>query len=206
MKNTKIKICGVMDVKTAVSAERLGADAIGLVFCEKSKRRISVEEAKEIIFSLKPFTSIVALFSNDKEDYIKNILSKLKVNLIQFHGDENDEYCAKYNFPYIKGISEKNDGYKNLDYKFPNAKGFVVDSHGKDGIGGTGKTFDWSKGSFDTNKPIIIAGGLNCDNVKDAIKAFMPYGIDVSSGVESSPGIKDINLIGKFIKQIKNEE
>jgi len=206
MKNTKIKICGVVDVKTAVSAERLGADAIGLVFCKKSKRCISVEEAKEVIHSLQPFTSIVALFSNDEEDYVQNILNELKINLIQFHGDENDEYCTKYNLPYIKGISEINDGYKNLDYKFPNAKGFVVDSHEKDGIGGTGKTFDWSKGSFDTKKPIIIAGGLNCDNVKDAIKAFMPYGVDVSSGVESSPGIKDINLIEEFIEQIKNEE
>ncbi len=91
MKNTKIKICGVVDVRTAVSAERLGADAIGLVFCKKSKRCISVEEAKEVIHSLQPFTSIVALFSNDEEDYVQNILSELKVNLIQFHGDENDE-------------------------------------------------------------------------------------------------------------------
>ncbi len=203
MSQIKVKICGITDVLTATAAEKCGADAIGLVFCKKSNRCISIEIAKKIIFSLKPFTTIVALFSNDKKDYVDNILYNLQINLIQFHGNELDEDCVKYGIPYIKGVSLKNDGCVNLDSKYPNAKGFIIDSHNDDGIGGTGKKFDWSKKEFDTEKPIIIAGGLNCDNVEDAIKLFLPYGVDVSSGVESSNGIKDVTLIKKFLSRAK---
>ncbi len=205
MKKVKIKICGIQDQFTAKESEQFGADAIGIVFCKKSKRYVSSEQAKKITYNLNPFTSIVALFSNDSDSHINSVLKKIKVNLIQFHGDESDKDCAKYGVPYIKGISEKTNGFSNIDIKYPNAKGFVIDSHQEDGIGGTGKTFDWSKTVFETNKAIIIAGGLNCDNVQDAIKIFMPYGVDVSSGVESSNGKKDIKLIKKFIDKVKNE-
>ena len=203
MSQIKVKICGVTDVLTAIEAEKNGADAIGLVFCKKSKRCISIELAKKIIFSLKPFTVIVALFSNDDKGYVDSILKSLQINLIQFHGNELDEDCIKYGIPYIKGVSVKNNGCINLDSRFPNAKGFIIDSHDDNGIGGTGKKFDWLKNEFDTIKPIIIAGGLNCDNVEDAIKLFLPYGVDVSSGVESSDGIKDVTLIKKFLSRAK---
>jgi len=203
MKKIKVKICGIRDSLTALEAEKYGADAIGLVFCKRSKRCITADEAKIIINVLKPFTSIVALFSNDEKNYIQSIINNIQVNLIQFHGDESDSECIKYGIPYIKGISESNQGFKNLDERYPNAKAFVVDSHNKDGIGGTGKTFDWSSTVFETIKPIIIAGGLNCDNVEDAINVFLPYGVDVSSGVESQDGSKDVKLINKFISKVK---
>jgi len=203
MKKTKVKICGIRDSLTALEAEKYGADAIGLVFCKRSKRCITVNEAKIIINALKPFISIVALFSNDDKNYIKSIINNIKVNLIQFHGDESDNDCIKYEVPYIKGVSVYNSGLKNLDNKYPNAEAFVVDSHNNDGIGGTGKTFDWSSNVFKTIKPIIIAGGLNCDNVEEAIKVFSPYGVDVSSGVESQDGLKDVKLIKKFISKVK---
>ena len=109
----------------------------------------------------------------------------------------------KYNLPYIKGISYTNNGFNDLDKKFPNASAFIIDSHGEDGLGGTGKTFDWKSAIIDTKKPIIIAGGLNCDNVEDAISTFLPYGVDVSSGVESSIGKKDISLLKEFLKKVK---
>jgi phosphoribosylanthranilate isomerase len=205
MRKTKVKICGINDVETALEAQNCGADYIGLVFCKKSKRCISVERAEEIILALKKHISVVALFSNDDDNYIKSIISKIKVDLIQFHGDEEDEKCTKFNFPYFKGISSKNNENEDLDKKYPHAEAFIIDSHDSDGLGGTGKTFDWSKNSFNTTKPIIIAGGLNCDNVEDAIKTFLPYGVDVSSGVESSFGNKDTNLIREFIKKVKNE-
>ena len=206
MRKIKVKICGIKNQFAALEAERNGADAIGLVFCEKSHRCISIEEAKKIIGSLKPFTTVVALFSNDEEKYVLSVLNNININLIQFHGDESDDDCIRHGMPYIKGVSEINEGFKNLDKRYPNAKGFVIDSHNQDGIGGTGKTFDWSNNSFDTKKPIIIAGGLNCNNVEDAIKVFLPYGVDVSSGVESSNGEKSAELIKKFIDKVKNEE
>ena len=203
MNNIKVKICGIKDVESALVAEKSGADYIGLVFCKKSKRFISIEQAKKIILSLKNKLSVVALFSNDNEKYINSVINNLNIDIIQFHGDEIDSDCVKYNLPYIKGISASEDGLKNLDEKFPNAKAFILDSHNDNGIGGTGKTFDWLNTSFETIKPIMIAGGLNCDNVKDAIKVFLPYGVDVSSGVESDDGKKNLNLIKEFIKKAK---
>ena len=133
-------------------------------------------------------------------------ISNLNIDIIQFHGNEIDSDCIKYNLPYIKGISASEDGLKNLDEKFPNAKAFILDSHNDNGIGGTGKTFDWLNTSFETIKPIMIAGGLNCDNVEDAIKVFLPYGVDVSSGVESNDGKKNLNLIREFIKRAKGRD
>ena len=203
MKKIKVKICGIRDPLTALKAEMHGADAIGLVFCKRSKRCITIDMAKTIIDGLNPFTSVVALFSNDDKSYVQSIVDNIQVNLIQFHGDEIDSECIKYNVPYIKGISGFKQGLKDLDNRYPNAKAFVIDSHNDDGIGGTGKTFDWSCNVFATNKPIIIAGGLNCDNVDEAIKVFSPDGVDVSSGVESNDGIKDIKLIKKFISKVK---
>ena len=203
MEKVKVKICGVKDVTTAIEAEKYGADYIGLVFCKKSKRCISIDRAKEIISALKPSTQIVALFSNDEKNYVKTIMNDINVHLIQFHGEEIDDDCIKYNVPYIKGVSEVNDVFKNLDSFYPNAQAFIIDSHDDDGIGGTGKTFDWSNNEFSTKKPVIIAGGLNCDNVEDAIKAFLPYGVDVSSGVETNDGKKNIYLIKEFIRKAK---
>ena len=206
MNNIKVKICGIKDVESALVAEKSGADYIGLVFCKKSKRFISIEQAKKIILSLKNKLSVVALFSNDNEKYINSVINNLNIDIIQFHGNEIDSDCIKYNLPYIKGISASEDGLKNLDEKFPNAKAFILDSHNDNGIGGTGKTFDWLNTSFETIKPIMIAGGLNCDNVEDAIKVFLPYGVDVSSGVESDDGKKNFNLIREFIKKAKGRD
>jgi len=203
MEKIKVKICGVKDVSTAINAENFGADYIGLVFCKKSKRCISIDKAKKIINALKPSTQIVALFSNDEKNYIKSVMDNIQVDLVQFHGEEIDDECIKYGIPYIKGVSDFNNGFKNLDSRYPNAQAFIIDSHDNDGIGGTGKTFDWSNNEFATKKPVLIAGGLNCDNVEDAIKIFLPYGVDVSSGVESNDGEKDMYLIKEFISKVK---
>jgi phosphoribosylanthranilate isomerase len=111
MRKIKVKICGIKNQFTALEAERNGADAIGLVFCEKSHRCISIEEAKKIIASLKPFTTVVALFSNDEEKYVLSVLNNININLIQFHGDESDDDCIRHGIPYIKGVSEINEGF-----------------------------------------------------------------------------------------------
>ena len=206
MNNIKVKICGIKDVESALVAKQSGADFIGLVFCKKSKRCITIKQAKKIILSLKYRVPVVALFSNDNEKYIKSVINNLNIDIIQFHGEEIDSDCVKYDLPYIKGISASEDGLKNLDEKFPNATAFILDSHNDNGIGGTGKTFDWLNTSYETIKPIMIAGGLNCDNVEDAIKVFLPYGVDVSSGVESDDGKKNLNLIREFIKKAKGRD
>ena len=206
MNDIKVKICGIKDSESALFAEENGADYIGLVFCKKSKRCISINQAKKIIFDLKKKISVVALFSNDEESHIKSVINNLNIDIIQFHGDEIDSDCIKYNLPYIKGISASNNKLNNLDEEFPNAKAFILDSHSDDGLGGTGRTFDWSNSTFETEKPIMIAGGLNCDNVEDAIKVFLPYGVDVSSGVESDDGKKNLSLIKKFICKAKSKK
>jgi len=206
MNDIKVKICGIKDSESALVAEENGADYIGLVFCKKSKRCISINQAKKIIFDLKKKISVVALFSNDEESHIKSVINNLNIDIIQFHGDEIDSDCIKYNLPYIKGISASNNKLNNLDEEFPNAKAFILDSHSDDGLGGTGRTFDWSNSTFETAKPIMIAGGLNCDNVEDAIKVFLPYGVDVSSGVESDDGKKNLSLIKKFICKAKSKK
>ena len=146
--------------------------------------------------------SVVALFSNDEESHIKSVINNLNIDIIQFHGDEIDSDYIKYNLPYIKGISASNNKLNNLDEEFPNARAFILDSHSDDGLGGTGRTFDWSNSTFETAKPIMIAGGLNCDNVEDAIKVFLPYGVDVSSGVESDDG-KNLSLIKNLYARLK---
>ena len=206
MNDIKVKICGIKDSESALVAEENGADYIGLVFCKKSKRCISINQAKKIIFDLKKKISVVALFSNDEESHIKSVINNLNIDIIQFHGDEIDSDCIKYNLPYIKGISASYNQLNNLDEEFPNAKAFILDSHSDDGLGGTGRTFDWSNSTFETAKPIMIAGGLNCDNVEDAIKVFLPYGVDVSSGVESDDGKKNLSLIKKFICKAKSKK
>ena len=203
MTNIKVKICGIRESVAALEAEKNGADYIGIVFCKKSKRCVSIEESLKILESLKASTNTVALFANDSRDYINDVLKKTNFKYVQFHGNETDDDCKEYGLPYIKGVSSSEDGFKDLDVKFPNASAFIFDSHGEDGLGGTGKTFDWKSAVIDTKKPVIIAGGLNCDNVEDAINAFLPYGVDVSSGVESPNGEKDINLIKKFLKKVK---
>ena len=206
MNDIKVKICGIKDSESALVAEENGADYIGLVFCKKSKRCISINQAKKIIFDLKKKISVVALFSNDEESHIKSVINNLNIDIIQFHGDEIDSDCIKYNLPYIKGISASYNQLNNLDEEFPNAKAFILDSHSDDGLGGTGRTFDWSNSTFETAKPIMIAGGLNCDNVEDAIEVFLPYGVDVSSGVESDDGKKNLSLIKKFICKAKSKK
>tara|TARA_Y100000590_G_scaffold468263_1_gene650403 strand:- start:1468 stop:2088 length:621 start_codon:yes stop_codon:yes gene_type:complete len=204
---TKIKICGVRDKITAESIMKLDVDLIGIVFCKKSIRCIEVDEAEKIVSKKIPSISIVGLFSNDDEKYVDEMISKVNIDIIQFHGDETDEYCSKFNIPYIKGVSITNrNKLEDIDLKYPNSEAFIIDSHSADGIGGTGKSFDWNNFDFKTRKPIILAGGLKASNVNEAISKVKPYGVDVSSGVESSQGIKDINLVREFIRVVRNEK
>lgn len=205
MDRVRVKICGVKTVEDALCAAKHGADAIGLVFCKGSPRTVSAKQAKKIIADLPPFISVVGLFMNTPKEQIDEVLNLVSLDVIQFHGDETPEECNRYGIPYIKAVPMRGP-QKLLEYQeiFYDCKGFVVDSHAPGEAGGSGETFDWSVLPKKFSKPLLLAGGLNSENVAEAIKQARPYCVDVSSGVESQKGIKDHNKIAAFIRGVNS--
>ncbi|MCF6776317.1 phosphoribosylanthranilate isomerase [Thiotrichales bacterium 19X7-9] len=200
----RVKICGITNIEDALCAYHCGADALGFVFYNKSPRYLTAEKAKSIIQQLPPFIQTVGLFVNHTKDEIDSILNQVPVNLLQFHGDESDHFAQLFKRSFIKAIRVKDaSDIENASINYPNAQGILVDHYKKDSFGGTGETFDWSLIPIHRIKPIILAGGLNCQNIDKAIKSISPDSVDVSSGVEKEKGIKDHNLIKKFISCAK---
>ncbi|GAA0395963.1 phosphoribosylanthranilate isomerase [Cocleimonas flava] len=204
---TRVKICGITSVEAAQHVCASGADSIGLVFYEKSPRNVSIETATEIYASLPPFVTCVGLFLDPDIEFVETVLANVGLDLLQFHGSETPDFCQSFPRPYIKAIGmesvETEDDFKKLADQYTTAKGFLVDSHATGKAGGTGKTFDWSHVPQNYAKPIILAGGLNPNNVADAMQACNVYGIDLSSGVESQPGIKDKQKITQLMKEVQ---
>lgn len=202
----KIKICGFTDVDNARQAALLGVDAIGLVFYEKSPRFVTPEKADEIILNLPPFINRVGLFVNEFYDKIDLILGSASIDTLQFHGGESRAECEQYGLPYLKSIAvDENTNLEKLAEHYYNASGLLLDTPSVH-FGGGGEAFDWSliEKINKIEMPIIIAGGLNPGNVATAIKQINPYGVDVSSGVELSKGIKDITKIKQFLDVVNN--
>ncbi len=208
MKRVRVKICGVKTADDALCAAAHGADAIGLVFCEGSPRTVTVEQAKDIVANLPPFIAIVGLFMNSSRQLIEQVLDSINLDIIQFHGDETPEECASYGIPYIKSVPMKNVSAEQIlqEYHelYSDSKGFVVDSHAPGEAGGSGKTFDWNTLPDNCSKPILLAGGLNPQNVVEAIRLASPFCVDVSSGVESQKGVKDHQKIAEFIRGVNS--
>ncbi len=201
----KIKICGLTNTDNAREVSFLGIDAIGLVFYDKSLRCVSVESALEIVNSLPPFVNRVGLFVNAKSDFIDEVLCEVPLDTLQFHGDEPAVECSQYAMPFIKALRVNQDtNIAKMADEYHQASGLLLDAFNKDTYGGTGESFDWSLAKVDIDLPIVLAGGLNTDTVAEAIKQVNPYAVDVSSGVESTPGIKDITKIQQFIQQVKS--
>jgi len=202
---TRVKICGIKSVEMAQTVSAAGADSIGLVFYEKSPRNVSLAQAKEICDALPPFVTCVGLFLDPSRDFVNSVLSEVRLDLLQFHGIETGKFCDSFSRPYIKAIGmegiSSEDEFSIATEQYSNAKGFLVDSHATGKAGGTGKTFDWKNVPQAQTKPIILAGGLNPENIADALQQLNLYGVDLSSGVESQPGIKDPDKI----KQLMNE-
>ncbi len=197
----RVKICGITSIEQALAIAKLGADAIGLVFYEKSPRYVTIATAQAMVAALPPFVSSVGLFVNHDKDTVEDVLQQIPLDYLQFHGDEPPEFCGQFNRPYIKAVRVK-EGIDLVQYavEFKKAKALLVDAY-LDGIpGGTGKTFDWRLIPQELPLPVILSGGLTPNNVKEAIKAVMPWAVDVSSGVEQSPGIKDIDKCHAFIQ------
>ena len=203
---TRVKICGITRCEDAQLVVDAGVDAIGLVFYEKSPRFVSIEFAAEISQIVPAFVSRVALFKDAEQQMIESVLEQVEIDLIQFHGSETADYCEQFNRPYIKAIGMKGAEHDvsfllvNVE-KYQSAKALLLDGHAPGEAGGTGESFDWASIAA-VDKPIVLAGGLTPDNVKQAIDLVHPFAVDVSSGVESSPGIKDKDKVAAFMQQI----
>jgi len=199
--HTRIKICGIKYLNDALKAIECGADAIGLIFVEKSLRYVSLESAGTIAQSLPPFVTIVGLFMNDTAEMVQKTLKSVPLTLLQFHGDETPEFCEQFDMPYIKvlGMNEQSD-IAAFAKKYPKAKAILLDNEKG---GGTGKSFDWSLVPQNLPVPVILAGGLNPENVASAVETVKPYAVDVSSGVESETAVKDHKKIEQFIKEVQ---
>lgn len=201
---TRIKICGITRIEDGIRAAALGVDAIGLVFVARSPRFIVVEQARAVIAQLPPFVTAVGLFMDMPVQDVAKILERVPLGLLQFHGDESPEECDAHNKPYIKAVPMQSPE-QALEYvgRYPNAQGYLLDSHGLGKIGGSGECFDWSAIPQGFSKPLILAGGLTTGNVCDAVRRVRPYAVDVSSGVEESKGIKDASLMAAFVKGVR---
>lgn len=199
----RAKICGITRVEDALNAVAQGADAIGLVFYGPSPRNVSISKAMEIASQMPAFVSVVGLFVNAEASFINEVISNVKLDLLQFHGDETPEECARYLRPFIKAIRVKSDtNLVQCANEFSAAKALLLDTYTEGVAGGTGHIFDWNLVPKQLAKPVILAGGLNADNVAQAILQVSPYAVDVSGGVEISKGIKDAAKIAAFMQQV----
>ncbi len=193
----------MQDVQSAIA---LNVDALGFVFVKSSPRNIDIETAAKIIDEIPPFIVRVGLFMNAQHSEVENVLKKIKLNLLQFHGDEEEQFCAQFEVPYLKAIPMASvSSLSKYCRGYPSASGFLLDSHAEGEMGGSGKKFAWSKLPEDIEKPIILAGGLRPDNVAEAIRIVHPYAVDVSSGIETSKGIKDPAKMEQFIKEVHRD-
>jgi len=203
---TRVKICGITNLKDALSAVNAGADALGFVFYPPSPRYIDIKQAKHIISQLPPFVTTVALFVNADIDTIKEVVDELKIDMLQFHGDECADYCQQHNRPWIKAIRMK----PGVDLEkqaaiYNEGQGILLDAYQAGVPGGTGETFDWDKIPESLASKIILAGGLDPENIQKAITVVHPYAVDVSGGVEAEKGIKDSQKINEFMRGIDLE-
>ncbi|MCG7868003.1 MAG: N-(5'-phosphoribosyl)anthranilate isomerase [gamma proteobacterium symbiont of Stewartia floridana] len=197
---TRIKICGITRTEDALTATRLGADAIGLVFYPPSPRSVSPEQAQRIVKSLPPFVTVVGLFVNEDRAVIEQILNQVPLDLLQFHGDESAEDCSGFGRPWIKAIRMRQEtDLLSLEQQYADASGLLLDTYQAGVPGGTGKTFDWDLVPESLAGRVILAGGLNSENVTRAVASLHPYAVDVSGGVEAAKGIKDAAKIEAFI-------
>jgi phosphoribosylanthranilate isomerase len=201
---TRIKFCGVMRVDDALAAAALGVDAIGLVLTPRSKRCLAPARAREIRDALPPFVTVVTLFNNDDAAFVEDALGVVAPDLVQFHGDEPAQDCVRYGRPYLKSVAMGGGAdLQSIVAAHPHAAGFLLDSHAAGGQGGSGKTFDWTLIPKDLPRPWVLAGGLTPDNVGAAVRRLRPFGVDLASGIESAPGIKDAEKMRRFVKAVR---
>lgn len=203
---TRIKICGITRLEDALAAAGCGVDALGFVFYKPSPRSISIEQAQNIVQSLPAFVSKVGLFVDASVDEVAHVVREVKLDYLQFHGDENEAYCSQFSKPYIKALRIKEDtDIVEIISQYKSAAAILIDAWHPNLAGGTGETFDWAllHELPEKNIPsIILAGGLDQNNVTKAMQLLNPYAVDISSGVEESPGIKSAEKVYNFVYKV----
>jgi phosphoribosylanthranilate isomerase len=204
---TRVKICGITRVEDLQAAAGSGADAIGLVFYQRSPRHVSIAQAAELAAALPPFVTLVGLFVDAPAAFVREVLENVALDLLQFHGDESPQYCAQFDKPYLKAVRVK-AGVDLLQCAadFRGARGLLLDAHVEGIPGGTGSAFDWALIPEKLPLPVILSGGLDAGNVAAAIEQVRPYAVDVSSGVEANKGIKDAAKVAAFINEVKRAD
>ena len=203
---TRIKICGVRREADVVAAVEAGADAVGLVFYAPSPRSVDLERAAELARALPPFVVPVGLFVNPPAADVDAAVRLIPQLLLQFHGDESPEFCAGFQRPFLKA-ARMAPGFDLLDFaaRFAGAQALLLDAH-VEAYGGGGKVFDWSLIPADVCLPVVLSGGLHAANVVQGILQVRPWAVDVSSGVESSRGIKDAAAIRRFCESVREAD
>jgi phosphoribosylanthranilate isomerase len=204
---TAVKICGITRVQDALAAAHAGAHAIGLIFAAESPRKVSTAVARSIVEALPAFVTPVALFVDPQAAEVERVIGEVGPQLLQFHGDEAPDFCVRFGVPYIK-VVRVGLGVDLLQYagRHRTAKGLLLDSFVEGSRGGSGSTFDWSLIPAKLPLPLILAGGLDPDNVGDAVRRVRPWAVDVSSGVETAKGIKDAARIAAFIRGVRDAD
>lgn len=204
MTRTRIKFCGMTRLEDVRLAVELGVDAIGLVFVPGTPRAIDAKQAARLVAAVPPFVATVGLFLDADPATIDAVLAEVPLDLIQFHGSESPEACARHRRPWIKALAM--GGPIDLDFqmsRYAGARGLLLDAHRAGERGGRGEVFDWSLIPPAIVRRIVLAGGLGPHNVADAVRAVRPWAVDVSSGIESAPGIKDPARMEAFVREVE---
>lgn len=202
---TRVKVCGITRVEQAYAISKAGADAIGIVFYKPSARAVlDLSLAADIALATGPFTNVFGLFVDAPKRMIDEVVSRVPIDGLQFHGNETPDFCSSFDRPYLKALRMKPGIDIDTQIKaYTNARGILLDTYVKGVPGGTGEAFDWHKVPQNTKSPIVLAGGLNPSNVASAIQIAKPYAVDVSGGVEVENGNKDLKLVTAFINNAK---
>lgn len=207
MMTTAVKICGLTRAEDASAAARFGAHAAGFVFYARSPRNVEPAQAAALVRGLPPFVTSVGLFVNADVQFVERILDDIPLDLLQFHGEETPDYCRQFRRPYIKAVRVR-PGVDLLQYarQFEGARGLLLDAFVEGTHGGTGASFDWELIPPKLPLPVVLSGGLNAANVAEAIRRVRPCAVDVSSGVEAAPGVKDARKLADFFQGVRDAD
>lgn len=202
---TRIKFCGLTRPGDARLACELGVDAVGVIFAARSRRQVAPARAAAVRAALSPLVTLVALFMDNDEREVRAAISEARPTLLQFHGSEDDAFCRRFGLPYLKGLGlagAKVDA-GTLRARWPHATGFVLDGHAPGAAGGSGQRLEAMNIPADLDRPWLLAGGLDPDNVGAAVRAVRPWGVDVAGGIELVPGIKDGLRMRRFVEAVR---
>lgn len=204
---TRVKICGIRDASMARVAAGCGVDAIGLVFHPQSPRAIDPEQGRVIAAVVPAFVTVVGLFVNHSQQAVRDVLGRVPLGMLQFHGDESAEFCAQFGLPWIRAVRvAPGVDLLECERRYSQAAALLLDAQVAGEYGGTGVTFDWSLIPPELARPVVLSGGLDAVTVGRAIRAVRPWAVDVSSGVEARRGVKDAGLIKEFMRSVRDAD